>query len=184
MTDNNSIFARHYSSAYKDGLFPQTIKDEVNDLVKKRDKELKAAFKAHSDDVEWLHENNFIDDWSYKFYSTGTLKKEDVIPKYKKAYVYSSIQKEIKASGSKIAYADLSDILEGATGGKIQCGIGHGKTYWKDRTYNGLADGLATEAFAEMIDSTFANPESLEMIKKYLPNSYSVFREMIEALLK
>ena len=95
-----------------------------------------------------------------------------------------SVQKEVKASGSKIAISDLSDILEGATGEKIQCGFGHGAKYWKDRTYNGLPDGLATEAFAEMIDSTFANPESLEMIQKYLPKSYSVFQEMIESLLK
>ena len=184
VTDNNSIFARHYSSAYKNGLFPQTIKDEVNDLVKKRDKELKAAFKAHADDVEWFHDQGYIDDWYYKKYKEGIFTADRIIPKYKKAYAYSSVQKEVKASGSKIAYGDLSDILEGATGAKIQCGIGHGKSYWTDRTYNGLADGLATEAFAEMIDSTFANPESLAMIQKYLPNSYAVFQEMIEALLK
>lgn len=184
VTDNNSFFARHYSSAYENGKFPQTIKDEVNDLVKKRDKELKAAFKAHADDVEWFHDNGYIDDWYYKKYKEGVFTADRIIPKYKKAYAYSAIQKEVKASGSKIAISDLSDILEGATGAKIQCGFGHGAKYWKDRTYSGLADGLATEAFAEMIDSTFANPESLETIKTWLPNSYSVFQEMIENLLK
>ena len=184
VTDNNSIFARHYSSAYKDGLFPQTIKDEINDLVKARDKELKAAFKAHADDVEWFHSQGYIDNWYYNKYREGVFTSDRIIPKYKKAYAYSAVQKEVKASGSKIAISDLSDILEGATGAKIQCGFGHGAKYWKDRTYNGLPDGLATEAFAEMIDSTFANPESLEMIQKYLPKSYSVFQEMIESLLK
>ena len=39
------------------------------------------------------------------------------------------------------------------------------------------------EAFAEMIDSTFTNPESLEMIKKYLPKSYDIFKEMLKNLL-
>lgn len=183
VTDNNSIFARHYSSAYKDGLFPQTIKDEVAELVNARAKELKAAFKEHAGDVEWFHDNGFIDDWYYRMYKKGTYKPEQIIPKYKKAYAYSSIQKEIKAAGSKYAISDLSDILEGATGAKIQCGFGHGAKYWTDRTYNGLPDGLATEAFAEMMDSTFANPESLEMIKKYLPKSYGVFQEMLENLL-
>jgi hypothetical protein len=77
----------------------------------------------------------------------------------------------------------LSDILEGATGAKVQCGYGHGAKYWKDRTVGGIADGLATEAFAEMTDSTFTNPESLEMIKKYLPKSYSVYEEMLEVLV-
>ena len=184
VTDNTNIFARHYSSAYKDGLFPQTIKDEVSDLVKARDKELKALWKEHAGDVEWFKSNGFIDDWYYRMYQNGTYKAEQIIPKYRKAYAYSSIQKEIKAAGSKYAISDLSDILEGATGAKIQCGFGHGATYWKDRTYNGLPDGLATEAFAEMMDSTFANPESLEMIQKYLPKSYGVFQEMLDNLLQ
>ena len=181
---NPSFFANHYSSAYKDGLFPQTIKDEVADLVKAKDKELKALFKEHAGDVEWFKSNGFIYGWYYRMYEKGTYTAEQIIPKYRKAYAYSAVQREVKAAGSKIAYGDLSDILEGATGAKIQCGIGHGAKYWKDRTYNGLSDGLATEAFAEMMDSTFANPESLEMIKKYLPKSYEVFQEMLDNLLQ
>ena len=70
--------------------------------------------------------------------------------------------------------------MEGATNGRITCGYGHGATYWRDRTYSGVRDGLATEAFAEMSDSTFSNPESLEAIKKYLPKSYAIYEEMIE----
>ena len=181
---SSNIFARHYSSAYKDGLFPQTIKDEVADLVKAKDKELKALWKEHAGDVEWFHDNGFVGDWYYDMYKKGTYTAEHILPKYRKSYAYSAIQKEVKAAGSKIAIADLSDILEGATGAKIQCGFGHGTKYWKDRTYDGLADGLATEAFAEMIDSTFTSPESLEMIKRYLPKSYEVFKEMLENLLK
>lgn len=184
VTDNTNIFARHYSSAYKNGLFPQTIKDEVSDMVNTRAKELKALWKEHAGDVEWFHDNGFIDDWYYRMYKNGTYKPEQIIPKYKKAYAYSSVQKEIKKAGSKYAISDLSDILEGATGAKIQCGFGHGAKYWTDRTYNGLPDGLATEAFAEMMDSTFTNPESLEMIQKYLPKSYGVFQEMLDDLLK
>lgn len=183
VTDNSSIFARHYSSAYKDGLFPQTIKDEVADMVDTKAKYLKAAFKEHAGDVEWFHSQGFIDDWYYRMYQNGTYKPEQIIPKYRKAYAYSAVQREIKAAGSKPAISDLSDILEGATGAKIQCGFGHGAKYWKDRTYDGLSDGLATEAFAEMMDSTFTNPESLEMIQKYLPKSYGVFQEMVENLL-
>ena len=183
VTGNNNFFARHYSSAYKDGLFPQTIKDEVADMVNTRAKELKALWKEHAGDVEWFHDNGFIDDWYYRMYKNGTYKPEQIIPKYKKVYAYSSVQKEIKAAGSKPAISDLSDILEGATNARIQCGFGHGAKYWTDRTYNGLSDGLATEAFAEMMDSTFTNPESLEMIQKYLPKSYGVFQEMLESLL-
>lgn len=178
--------ASHYSSAYKDGLFPQTIKDEVQELVKAKDKELKALFKEHAaaGDAKWFYDHKYISKWDYERLERGSTKAEWIIPKYAKSYAYSAVKKEVKAVGSKYAYGDLSDILEGATLGKIECGIGHGKTYWKDRTYDGLADGLATEAFAEMIDSTFACAESLEMIKKYLPKSYELFLEMLENLIQ
>lgn len=165
-------YARHYSSAYKDGLFPDTIRDEVDAMVKAKDKALKALWKQHDGDVDWFRSQGYMSQWS------------STIPKYKKAYAYSAVEKEIRAAGSKYAIADLSDILEGATRGKIKCGFGHGASYWTDRTYDGVHDGLATEAFAEMLDSTFANPESLETIKKHLPQSYSIFQEMLKEILK
>ena len=179
---NAGVFSRHYSAAYKDGLFPKTIKSEVDDLVKAKDVELKALFKAHKDDVEWLHDNGFISNYSYDYFKRNGTWGFYGEPKYSKSLAYSAIEKEIRTLPT-MARADLSDIVEGATKGKIQCGFGHGKTYWTKRTYGGVEDGLATEAFAEMTDSTFANPESLETIKKYLPKSYSVYEEMIKNLL-
>lgn len=174
---NPKGYGRHYSSLYKDGLFPQTIKDEVTDLVKAKDKELKALFKEHASDIQWFIDKGYISEYNRSYYEKNGVK-------YRKAFAYSTIEKEIKASGSKLAIADLSDIVEGATGAKIQCGFGHGAKYWKDRNFGGSNDGLATEAFAEMIDSTFSCPESLETIQKWLPKSYGVFQEMIENLLK
>ena len=166
-----SWYARHYSSAYKDGLFPQTIKDEVQELINAKAVILKQEFKDHAGDIDWFREHGYVYRWETK------------IPKYSKSFAYKALENEIKNSGSMLAWGDLSDMLEGATGAKIQCGVGHGATYWKDRTREGVADGLATEAFAEMMDSTFANPESLAMIQKYLPKSYGVFLEMLEDLL-
>lgn len=151
LASQSGVFASHFSGAYKGGLFPQTIKDEVQELVNAYDKKLKAEYKARGET-------------------------------YRKAYAYKALENEIRAYNS-YAMADLSDILEGATGAKIKCGYGHGASYWKDRTIGGISDGLATEAFAEMTDSTFANPESLELIKKYLPKSYKVYEEMLEVIL-
>lgn len=151
LANQSGVFASHFSGAYKGGLFPQTIKDEVKGLVDAYDKKLKAEYKARGET-------------------------------YRKAYAYKALENEIRAYNS-YARADLSDILEGATGAKVQCGYGHGASYWKDRTIGGISDGLATEAFAEMTDSTFANPESLELIKKYLPKSYKVYEEMLEVIL-
>ncbi len=151
LASQSGVFASHFSGAYKGGLFPQTIKDEVQELVSAYDKKLKAEYKARGET-------------------------------YRKAYAYKALENEIRAYDS-YAMADLSDILEGATNAKIRCGYGHGASYWKDRTIGGISDGLATEAFAEMTDSTFANPESLELIKKYLPKSYKVYEEMLEVIL-
>ena len=151
LASQSGVFASHFSGAYKGGLFPQTIKDEVQELVSAYDKKLKAEYKARGET-------------------------------YRKAYAYKALENEIRAYNS-YARADLSDILEGATGAKVQCGYGHGAKYWKDRTIGGISDGLATEAFAEMTDSTFANPESLELIKKYLPKSYKVYEEMLEVII-
>jgi hypothetical protein len=175
--------ARHYSSAYKDGIFPETIKAEVADLVKAKDKELKALWKAHDGDWEWLRDNGLITKGEYAFHERFGIWSGGKEPKYSKSIAYAAITKEVKASGSALAWGDLSDILEGATGAKIQCGVGHGADYWKKRTYDCVSDGLATEAFAEMMDSTFANPESLALIQKYLPKSYNIFEEMLESML-
>ena len=151
LVNESGVFASHFSGAYKGGVFPQTIKDEVMELVNAYDKQLKQEYKARGE-------------------------------KYYKVYAYKALENEIRAYSS-YARADLSDILEGATGGKVQCGYGHGATYWKDRTIGGISDGLATEAFAEMTDSTMSNPESLELIKKYLPKSYKIYEKMLEVML-
>lgn len=182
LAKESGVFASHFSGAYKGGIFPQTIKDEVNDLVSAYDKKLKQAFKDHAKDAKWFYDNGFISKRNYDWVLDGTYSVDVVVPKYRKSFAYNALQKEINGYSS-YARADLSDILEGATGAKIQCGFGHGAKYWKDRTIGGISDGLATEAFAEMTDSTFTNPESLELIKKYLPKSYKVYEEMLGVLL-
>lgn len=181
--DTVGVFARHYSGAYKDGLFPQTIKDEVQEWVKSHEVKLKQAFKEHKGDVEWFYNQGYISDWRYDYYKAGHLSADDVVPKYKKSMAYSAVEKELR-SYDKIDVADLCDIVEGATNAKISCVAGHGAKYWKDRTIGGISDGLATEAFAEMTDSTMANKKSLELIKKHLPKSYEIYKEMIKEILK
>lgn len=178
------VFARHFSGAYKDGLFPQTIKDEVQDWVKKYEVELKQAFKDHAGDVEWFYENGYVSKWDYDMYKgSNFFTAKDIIPKYKKEYAYSAVRKELRGYDA-VDVADLCDIVEGATNAKISCVAGHGAKYWKDRTIGGISDGLATEAFAEMTDSTFANSGSLELIKKHLPKSYELYKEMVKEILK
>lgn len=162
----------HLSSTYKDGLFPKTIKEEVGDLVKS----ILADMKDHKDDFSYWVQKGWMSQNTADYY----LKYGGF--KVKKSYAYAALQNEIK-SLSPLQYGDLSDILEGATRGKIQCGIGHGGgSYWTNRTYNGVEWGLGTEAFAEMTSATMTSPESLETIKKYLPKSYAMYEDMLKLI--
>ena len=171
-------FSFGFSDTYENGKFPATIKQEVADWVSSVDKTLKADFKAHKDDYEWLHDHGMLGNWEYSFWkSTGKLVTE---PKYSKSMAYAAIQKEIRAIELHDR-SDLSDILEGATKAKIQCGVGHGKSYW---TGTFADSNLATEAFTEMYSTLFTNPGSNATIQKYLPKSYGVFEEMLEEMIK
>ena len=68
----------------------------------------------------------------------------------------------------------MSDMLEGAgIGVKYPLGVGHGLGYWKNRD-NGK------EIFAEILSAEAASPESLACIKKYFPETYKVFRKILE----
>lgn len=171
---------RHFSSTYKNGVFPQTITKEVNDLVDAKAVTIKQAFKDHKGDWDWLHQQGYISTTNYDWFKKyGRWLGGE--PKYSKALAYKAVEQEIKAL-APLAKADLSDIMEGATNARISIGFGHGASYWKKRMWFGVNDGLATEAFAEMIDSTFCCPESLATIQQYLPESYKVFLEMLEFL--
>lgn len=75
----------------------------------------------------------------------------------------------------------LGDIYEGATKGVVFDTFGHGVRYWG--TAN---DGrLAEEAFAEFFSAECIyseNPRVLDIMKEYLPESYSVYREIMESI--
>lgn len=83
---------------------------------------------------------------------------------------------EIKKGYNLKARSDVSDMLEGAgIGVAYPLGVGHGKSYWKQRD-NGK------EIFAEIISAEASNPESLDCIKKYFPETYKVFRKILEVI--
>ena len=67
---------------------------------------------------------------------------------------------------------DLSDIFEGATNGKINLGVGHGKDYWKTRD-NGI------EVFAELFSASVCNRGSLNAVREYFPETYKVFKDIV-----
>lgn len=188
----------HFSSLYENGKFASTIHSDVDGLVKERMKINKEVFTSALRDADFTTLKSIGADEiiPYLNLTFGTrvpewrktqARKFLARAKYKKAYAYKAIENEIKGSFNELAYGDLSDILEGATNGKIRCGIGHmgrDKGYWKKRVIGPYEDGLSTEAFAEFLDSALGNEDSLVLLKKYLPNAYKVFVEMLEDALK
>ena len=95
-----------------------------------------------------------------------------------------SVSLELRVEGVKKT-GDVSDIFEGATKGKVTGSAGHGKQYWTGYSRYGYkvpGRSVAVEAFAEMFSATTTNKDSLENIKKYFPESYGVFTEMLGGL--
>lgn len=101
------------------------------------------------------------------------LKSKSEDPKKVRKYdAYQEISKDLK-SMSPVVSGDLSDMVEGATKGRAQGPMGHGKSYWNNHD-------VGWETFAEMTSATMTNPESLALIKKHLPKSYEIYQEIIE----
>ena len=173
----------YLSGSYKGGAFSKTIKEEVNNKVDELGKEIKALIKTANEtkDFQPLVDKGIISQWKLDLYKrTGSFeyyKKVETV-KYSKSMAYSALEKEVNAYPGKTR-ADLSDMLEGATNGRVSCGYGHGKKYWS----GGIVDHLATEAFAEMTAASMVNPESLALIQRYLPESYKIYCEMVDSVL-
>lgn len=75
----------------------------------------------------------------------------------------------------------LSDMMERFTvkelGIDYPLGVGRGKEYAK------AENTLSREAFAHMVEGSICNRDSLELVKKELPESYAAFEKMLQAIL-
>lgn len=73
----------------------------------------------------------------------------------------------------------ISDIIHGATSGTC-CDRRklpkHDKTYWKRK------GTLAQESFAHFMECAAANTDALETLKRYLPESYNVFKQIMKGI--
>lgn len=115
----------------------------------------------------------------YKKEIAAAVKKD---PQYKAAIAkrrsYAEVSREIDAL-TDAQKADLSDIFGGATGNKVNGGWGHRAAYWDSQNM-----ALAKEAFAEFYSAHISNPDSLAVLKQYLPKSAQVFEDIIDAIEK
>lgn len=91
------------------------------------------------------------------------------------------VSDEIIAGGHEVSLA-LGDIFEGATKGKCVDTWGHGVRYWGVKGNNFK---LSCEAFAEFYSAECVyseNPAILDTMKERLPESYKVYRQIMESI--
>ena len=188
---------QYISESYKNGAFLKAINKDLKALIDSKSAQIEASRLARRAEIQSLIDAR---DWQ-KLYREGLLSKVDyealdsryttsakrkkiiesvLSVKVSKDEALKAVAKEIETRTRATTRADLSDILDGYSGGKVNMLAGHGKKYWKD----GGNHARATEAFAEFLDSAIANPESYELLKQTLPTAEKVFNEMLEELLK
>lgn len=167
----NQIRLSAFSETYKGGILGVTMKRE--------------AEKALDDFAQTLVKHVDVDDLRKRFaklVNIGFMTEDEVeeaiadelknaIPS--RAMVEAKFCEKIRSELSLMQRSDISDMFEPVMSTGYPFGVGHGTKYWKNRD-NGK------EAFAEMYSATVNNPESLEQIKRFFPESYKIFEEILE----
>jgi len=92
----------------------------------------------------------------------------------KKSDAYLKIQHELCKTPVRLT-SGVSDVFNGATLGKIKNTWIHPSKYWKDDP-----EKVTLEFFAETFSSSIVNPDAIELVKKYLPQSYEIFDKIIQ----
>ena len=196
----SSIFYGHfYSTTWQDNKLGRTITDEVQKKVNALHKQILTEYEKSKFDVGWWQRIGVLTKWDVQIlesraHSKGYALEEWLrildkqgrmaelgLSKPRKETAYKALEEEIRnllqQEGGYMAAGSLSDIVEGATKGRIQAGVGHGKSYWK-------RIGVEVEAFAEMSEAYTSGSASLRTLREYLPESMAVFDEMMADAVK
>lgn len=123
----------------------------------------------------------------------NTINKEPGKAREKRASVYHKLKDDYEENPQLMQ--SVSDLYGGATKNVLNVGVGHNKSYWElkpskykkyssDEQANHRDKMLGTEAFAEMYAAESLNSQEVEVIKKWLPESYKGYKEVIGAMLK
>lgn len=179
----------HLSSSFLGNVFGITLRKEANDYINERSRQLKIQFKEAKaeQDIYWLVENGYVSAYRAQKYMKGEITFAQAVrdAKHTKAIAYKNVADEISAL-TDAQKADVSDLFCGATLNKCDDGWRHRKSYWKPKgapkDYECIP--LAHEGFAEFYSAYTANPESLEMLQKYFPESSIIFEELLRIAAK
>lgn len=156
------------SETYQNGVFGKTLKEEANKAVEDFVKG-KTTRKEIEDMVDRQIKRGLLDESERKTFIDKMLNHPVITDADKKEFC-EHIKKEL----TLMQRTDISDMFEPIMPKSCSYpfGVGHGTNYWKNRD-NGK------EGFAEMFSAEVNNPESLEQIKRFFPESYKIFKEIL-----
>lgn len=125
--------------------------------------------KSGTEEGEWLSSNRMfkgairsdVNDYVQRTMQENKCSKEEA---------YSIISYELRDD----RLANISDIFGSVTDCKCQGYWGHDSNYWKTE------GKVEKEAFANMFESSMGIKYKAEDMKKYFPNAYYIFKELLE----
>lgn len=165
---------KSFSETFKDGIFGKTLKKEARDAIEdfaRKQKLFKGDPSIVKDKVDSMIKRGLIEQAERDKYIGQYLKDAKAIDWEKAEKEFCScIKKEL----SLMQRSDISDMFEPIMSKKCAYpfGTGHGTNYWRNRD-NGK------EGFAEMYSAMVDNPESLEQIERFFPESFKIFKQML-----
>lgn len=173
----------------------------VNQINKEWEKEAQERYdRANTADCRWFYDNKLVPEvyqspeelksalndkykanssnlWAYRAYKSYVANKHDY-GKLRETIV-QDLKKSLDGSlEDKRGAILVLDIAGGATGGLLAKKGSHSKEYW----FATASAGLGGEAFAEMTEATLSSSKTSAYFKKYMPNAYKVYQDMLEDL--
>lgn len=159
---------RAFSETYKNGIFGKTLKKEANKAVEDWAKN-QISVEAIEENVDIMIKHGLLEASEKENYIKHVLSNVVITED-----TYKDFCKYIKDNLTLMQRSDISDMFEPIMPESCDYpfGVGHGSSYWRNRD-NGK------EGFAEMYSAMVNNPESLEQIKRFFPESFKIFQEML-----
>gem|GEM_PF-5094221 len=171
-----SIDKTCYSAYYKDSIFPKTIEAEVAGHIKTG---AEIAKRYNYDYIKMGKEGHIRMEDVELLYEVGSKRAKEIVGEK------VLIKKVIGLSENDLnTRAVISDIINGATKGRVKLGVGHPDSYWKTFTKDEINTGLSMEATADISEAVMANSKALNLVKIVIPKSYEVYLEMVEDMVK
>lgn len=160
---------QYYSSSYKGGIFQKTIIQEVRERQNILRKELKKICDSMTAEEWWDYQEKHTDNWVWRHEQNKNVCDAKTVDKFLAKQINDKVKENPRM------WSIISDLVGGATKGRVETKAGHIKAYWKDER------AVAHEAFAEFWQ-LIAEPEQLDNVKEWFPKSYEIFNEMLKNL--